>query len=134
DQRPPNSLNSYAVSTTGATYGQFVDMSTYSQLSGSTSLLLNIPADVTAPLRRFGMQPNNNGTRTDPTVAGLSQTTYSSGGVTTNSFPTIFEDSAVQLQSGGDDVLLNNVLSFEVKVAWDDPKTLDSRFPTLTTT
>jgi type II secretory pathway pseudopilin PulG len=137
DSRPPNTMTAMSVASPSFSPGsQFVDMSTYHPSANGTQMMLNIPADVTAPLRRFGMLPNDDTAGIVSTsVAGVWNNQATSPAST---FPLIIQDKDPNtvLQSAGDDALLNNVLSFEIKVAWDSPNSPtntsnDTRFPSV---
>jgi type II secretory pathway pseudopilin PulG len=125
DSRFPVSLA--PVTVTPAIRSTLADVSFYEQPTAPPLLALNTPGEVTAPFRRFNMTP------TIP--AGVSSNTYPNSTPNPNSLTPI---PATDVNSGGDDILLENVLSFDVKAIWESPYKTDpvtglnkgdSRFP-----
>lgn len=87
------------------------------------AVYFNTPADVAAPIRRFGMMPVTQ--PTDAAVAGVGNP----GLNPPYSFPTLFETNPTSAGQGGDDVLLENVLSFEVRATWESPMANSATVP-----
>lgn len=100
-------------------------------------LFINTPENINVPFRRLGMEPIsfNNPTKV-PARSGLFETRPLSGApdaMPTGFYKSIYEEfdpkvtgvNTASLKPGGDDILLENVLSFEIKLSWDIPT--DSR-------
>ncbi len=110
-----NSTNARIPNSTNAPQ-QLSDVSLYEPLGGFT--YFNTPADVTAPLRRLGMKPLPPGNLMPgaPEPAGVFNNVF---------YRSLFDDNPNQTVTGGaaspggDDILLENVLSFEIKATWD---------------
>jgi type II secretory pathway pseudopilin PulG len=117
---PDNSLvNPAIVSTDYVNNGNYVEMSCYQDLITPTNLYFNSPADLTMPGRRLGAQP--------PTPMGQPATypyahcpAFTSDWANSQSpasYPTLANEPPLTGGLlGGDDVLLTNVVSFEVRV------------------
>lgn len=95
-----------------------VDVSIYPGVGGSTPpKYLNTAVDIRWPFRRLGMQNFTSLPPTPPVqCAGVNNVP--------NSFARLMDDP-LTVTSAGDDILLENVLSFEIKSNWDVP--VDSR-------
>lgn len=97
------------------------DLSTYPWYS---SQYMNTPTDITAPYRRLGMMQS---------LPGVTPEIMKAGAIPAANLPRLHYDQTVPKENAGDDILLDNVLSFEIKACWDSPRPTqtegDARFP-----
>jgi type II secretory pathway pseudopilin PulG len=103
---------------------QMTDVSLFEPTPGSGNAFVNTPTDLTVPYRRLGMRPpgNVNPTTMPPEAAGIFPPN--------NAYRSLFDDypnamagaGANAIPSpGGDDLLLENVISMDIKANWDVP-------------
>jgi len=98
------------------------EISSRTQISAPAGQFYNRPSTVSQPRNRFGMQPAPNTVAAppippghDPRVAGLLLPGY------VNRFPTLAEELGANSADAGNDILLHDVLSFEIKAWWEEP-------------
>jgi type II secretory pathway pseudopilin PulG len=92
--------------------GNYVEMSCYRDLKTPNILYFNSPADLTMPARRLGKKPGPNTFARPPAF-----TADWANSNPISSYPTLAEEAPrTGGKLAGDDVLLTNVLSFEVRV------------------
>jgi hypothetical protein len=97
---------------TNAVLAQATDASLFVHPKAPNAVYFNTPANVTVPFRRYGsdsISPAGLFPNPDPLVPAP-------GG-----YHSIYDDFPASNQNGGDDILLENVLSFEIKASWDIP-------------
>jgi len=134
DARPALSIDQIQLpQQAGAISAIARDVSVYDSGNPSNRVTaLNTPGSVTAPYRRFGMWPLAAQRNVlQPQWAGLNcfvpnpvNTLNPRNADAPHSFKTLFEEFEANAQlrdSGGDDVLLENVLSWDVKAHWEVP-------------
>lgn len=131
DARPAITIDQNQIPTATALTTLTRDVSVYD--SGSPNqrqTVLNTPGSVTAPYRRFGMWPlAGQRNAAQPQWAGLNcfvptNTIQPRNADAPHSFKTLFEEFEANAQfrdAGGDDILLENVLSWDIKAVWDVP-------------
>jgi hypothetical protein len=100
------------------------EVSTRQQLS-NPGLFYNRPSDLTQPRFRSFMLPAPNIVSPVgpylPSHAGIMEETAPNRQFwSSNRYPTLAEDTAIQ-NFAGDDILLHDVISFEIKAWWDPP-------------
>jgi type II secretory pathway pseudopilin PulG len=104
----PNSLNS---SNRQAVDANYFEVSCNPDPKASTKEYFNAAEDLTIPERRFAANP-------DPNSRGLWPTNYQPW-----NYPTLADEMSAATPPnplvGGDDLLLTNVISFEIKALWD---------------
>src|SRR5262249_19329699 len=73
---------------------------------------INTPADITAPIRRYGV--------TDMAGASLTLSPVARRQLPIANHPALTPD--IKQSEGGNDILLDNVVSFEIRALWETPK------------
>lgn len=106
------------------------DASMFAVPTSTPAAYYNTSADIANPLRRYGVTPTLPAINAQSTgnVTGLSATDLAALAGLANYLPinqTVASDAtttqALRQSAGGDDILLENVISFEVRVHWDTP-------------
>jgi prepilin-type N-terminal cleavage/methylation domain-containing protein len=122
---PDNALLSNAAP---GTTSQYPEVSCVIGAAANT-VYFNNPRDITMPVRRLGMDGVNLA-GVFPRPAGPGQSAVNDPVLGTNTYPTMFEDTGNTRYQGAD-VLLTDVISFEVRVLPTFTQTLGAHFVTL---
>jgi hypothetical protein len=105
--------------------GDYVEMSCYRDLTSANVLYFNNPSDLTMPGRRLGKPPNraapNQWAQCPATTGDLANNSAPGGGArpgqSPNGYPILAEEPpATGGKFAGGDILLDNVVSFEIRV------------------